>query len=52
MAGEEGLEPPLPGSKPDVLPLDDSPLFSKISPTYWKFLFGDFINLVCDVLCF
>lgn len=26
MAGEEGLEPPLPGPKPGVLPLDDSPL--------------------------
>lgn len=25
MAGEEGLEPPLSGPKPDVLPLDDSP---------------------------
>jgi hypothetical protein len=25
MAGEEGLEPPLPGPKPGVLPLDDSP---------------------------
>jgi len=28
MAGREGIEPPLPGPKPGVLPLDDLPTCS------------------------